>query len=127
MMKEWKSQIDAQRQVLAMLTDNEKRLSSSAIEFTSFRNAGGMPVSDLHAQESVSSDDDVDEEGDIITPLPKFRSKLGTTLQKSNPPKAEEESPFISSYGMMEYTRLKARNRLANKQAELDSLRSFLK
>lgn len=75
MMEEWKSQIDAQRQVwkeLATLTNNEKRSSSSATEFAFFRNAGGMPVSDLHAQEYVSSDDDVDEKDDIITPLPEF-------------------------------------------------------
>ena len=98
MMREWKSQIDAQRQAwkeLAKLTDNEKRSSSSAIEFTFFRNAGGMPVSDLHAQEYVSSDGGEDEEDDIITPLPELRSKPGTTSQKSNPPKVEEEPPFL--------------------------------
>lgn len=62
MMREWKSQIDAQRQEwkgLATLT-------------STFRNAGGMPVSDLHAQEYFSSDDDVDEEDDIMTPLPEL-------------------------------------------------------
>jgi len=31
-----------------------------------------MPVSDLHAQEYFSSDDDVDEEDDIMTPLPEL-------------------------------------------------------
>ena len=66
MMREWKSQIDAQRQAwkeLAML-----------------RNAGGMPVSELHAQEYFSSDDDVDEEDDIITPLPELQEKLLNTI-----------------------------------------------
>ena len=63
MMREWKSQIDAQRQ-------GWKEIASST--FTFFRNAGGMPVSDLHAQEYFSSDDDVDEEDDIMTPLPEL-------------------------------------------------------
>lgn len=63
MMREWESQIDAQRQ-------EWKELATST--FTFFRNASGMPVSNLHAQEYFSSDDDVDEEDDIMTPLPEL-------------------------------------------------------
>jgi len=121
MMKEWKSQIDAQRQAwkeLAVLANNGVLLGSSAMEFTFPRNAGRMPVSDLHAQEYVSSDDDVDEEDDIITPLPEFRSKPGTALQKSNPPKADEESPFISFCDMVEFTELRTRM-LRTRRSEL--------
>ena len=116
MMKEWNSQISAQRQAwkeVAKLTNNEKRSSSPAIEFT-FRSAGGIPVSDLHAQEH-----DVDEEDDVITPLPELRSKSGTALQKSSPPKAEEESPFIFLYDMGFFTQLSTRNSELLKQIAL--------
>ena len=107
MMKEWNSQINAQRQAwkeLAKLANKEKRSSSPAIEFTS-RSAGGIPASDLHAQEH-----DVDEEDDIITPMRELRSKPGIALEKSNPPKAEEESPFIFLYDIGFFTQLTARN-----------------
>ncbi|XTI93547.1 hypothetical protein V2W45_1335093 [Cenococcum geophilum] len=60
MMRKWKSQIDAQRQAW-------KELATLSSPF--FRNAGGMPVSDLHAQEYFSSDDDVDEGDDIMALL----------------------------------------------------------
>jgi len=63
MMREWESQIDAQRQAW-------KETATPTLTF--FRNAGGMPVSDLHAQVYFSSDDDVDEEDDIMTPLPEL-------------------------------------------------------
>jgi hypothetical protein len=63
MMMEWESQIDAQRQ-------EGKELATPT--FTFFRNVGGIPVSGLHAQEYFSSDDDVDEEDDIMAPLPEL-------------------------------------------------------